>query len=330
MKQFLADTIDQLDLAIDQLALSNRNFDRFAIMLIDNAVELSLHTYAQDRHNENAFQSRASKPKNDPKLVSRALGQHFDAKVRLARVTGLFSAELADSLLYLHSFRNTSYHRGLRHEGILHSLALFYFENACTMMKRYRPYMWSSSSLDLVPHRATKYIGNIDLFNGVDEFSSAWDRLSEVASALPSKLVQDLSDDMLKTVNSLDRAIQFLADNSPDLDTRKEAVINSQAWPFAFSKKGRDYSQSNSLEQYSLPEFLCWLRENYRWPFTDDPIPGWLSRVESLKNETNKHITLKKYADFMNQTQVIRDQIENSASQLDAHIEEQIDLSRER
>jgi len=36
MKQFLADNLDQLDLVLDQLSFEDRNFDRFAFMLIDN------------------------------------------------------------------------------------------------------------------------------------------------------------------------------------------------------------------------------------------------------------------------------------------------------
>ena len=39
MIQFLADNIDQLDLALDQLAVADRNFDRFALMLVDNVKE---------------------------------------------------------------------------------------------------------------------------------------------------------------------------------------------------------------------------------------------------------------------------------------------------
>jgi hypothetical protein len=43
MLQFFADQIDQLDLCLDQLAIRDRNFDRFALMLVDNVVELTLH-----------------------------------------------------------------------------------------------------------------------------------------------------------------------------------------------------------------------------------------------------------------------------------------------
>ena len=58
MIQFLADNIDQLDLALDQLAIHDRNFDRFAFMLIDNVVELTLHRHAQDKANENDMWGR--------------------------------------------------------------------------------------------------------------------------------------------------------------------------------------------------------------------------------------------------------------------------------
>lgn len=85
MMQFLADQIDQMDLALDQLAMQDRNFDRFALMLIDNVVELTLHNYAIDRSYENDMWGRFSEPRNDPKLVAAALGQRFDSKIKLAR-----------------------------------------------------------------------------------------------------------------------------------------------------------------------------------------------------------------------------------------------------
>ncbi len=69
MIQFLADNIDQLDLALDQLAIGDRNFDRFALMLVDNVVELTLHRHAQDKAGENELWSSIDKPKYPPKDV---------------------------------------------------------------------------------------------------------------------------------------------------------------------------------------------------------------------------------------------------------------------
>jgi hypothetical protein len=99
-------------------------------MLIDNVVELVLHQHAQDKKHENESWGHASQPRHDIAAVSAALGPRFDAKVTLARLTGLLSSQIGEAVSELHGFRNTAYHGGLRHEGILHSLALFYFDNA--------------------------------------------------------------------------------------------------------------------------------------------------------------------------------------------------------
>lgn len=240
MMQFLADHIDQMDLALDQLAMRDRNFDRFALMLIDNVVELTLHQYAQDRSNENDMWGRYEPPRNDPSLVAAALGPHFDAKVKLARSKGLLPNNVCESIRYLHTFRNTAYHRGLRHEGILHSLALFYFKNACLVLASYSPMFWTSSSGDMIPHRATKYLGKPNLLECKAAFESAWKRLSEVAESMDDSLASDLHGDMKETIDRVDEQIQFLADDSPDgKKNRKQVILECQAWPFAFSEKGR-------------------------------------------------------------------------------------------
>ena len=143
MIQFLADNIDQLDLALDQLAMSDRNFDRFALMLIDNVVELTLHRYVQDKAGENEMWGRLGNPKHDPKVIEKALGQNFDIKVKASAKLGLIDDSVCESILNLHSFRNTAYHKGLRHEKILHSLVVFYPRNACSLLKAYEPRWWS-------------------------------------------------------------------------------------------------------------------------------------------------------------------------------------------
>lgn len=148
MIQFLADNIDQLDLTLDQLAIADRNFDRFALVLIDNVVELTLHKFAQDKSSENKMWGDHDNTKHDPKVIKNALGQNFDAKAKAASKLGLINEALCESILNLHSFRNTTYHKGLRHERILHSLAIFYFRNTCNLLKAYEPVWWTQSNSD--------------------------------------------------------------------------------------------------------------------------------------------------------------------------------------
>ena len=328
MIQFLADNIDQLDLALDQLAVCDRNFDRFALMLVDNVVELTLHRFIQDKANENEMWGRFSEPKHDPKIIQKGLGQNFDGKAKAARKLGLFDHSLCESILNLHSYRNSSYHQGLRHEAILHSLALFYFKCACEVLKAYEPQFWGWSSNDKVSYRARKYIGNTGFMDHKAAFQAAYVRLSEVVSSMENKLIYDLTEDMRSTIDSTDDAINFLSADGPDDKNRDEVVVDSQAWPFAFTDEGKSFAYEGGYSDQTVGGLVEWLIANYNWLVPTDPIPSWMTRLNSLSNEKEEHKALKKYCDFMRQTEDIRSKIDESAFQLDAHIQQQIDIMR--
>lgn len=328
MLQFLADNIDQLDLALDQLAIRDRNFDRFALMLIDNVVELTLHRYAQDRAAENQFWGRTGEPRHDPKLIERALRQSFDNKAKAARDLGLYDEQLCTTLLNLHSFRNTAYHQGLRHDGILHSLAVFYFINACDLLLFYQPSFWSWSSSDKYSHRARKYIGDIRIGRGESTFHKAYLRLKEVANSLEYKLIHDLSVDMESTIHEVSEMIDFLANDAPERSTRDQVIIDVQAWPFAFTDEAKEFARHNGCTASNVLSLVKWLTHNYKWPVRSDPVASWHDRLDKMRQSNDPHEVLKRYCDFMNQTKTLRAQIEEAASQLDAHIQQLIDEAR--
>jgi hypothetical protein len=113
MIQFLSDNIDQLDLALEQLAVGDRNFDRFAFMLVDNVVELTLHKFAQDKANEHRHWENFNKatgnerfncqPKYNLTTILQGISQAFDDKVKAASKLGLIDDTMRDTLLYLHT-----------------------------------------------------------------------------------------------------------------------------------------------------------------------------------------------------------------------------------
>ncbi|UHL64069.1 hypothetical protein LSG25_18935 [Paralcaligenes sp. KSB-10] len=328
MLQFVADQVDQLDLALDQLAVRDRNFDRFAMMLIDNVVELTLHGHAREKASENEMWRHEPSPKNDPKVVAAALGQSFEAKVRLARSTSMIPAEVAESIQYLHAFRNTVYHQGRRHEGILHSLAIFYFQNACSVLEGFKPMWWSTGSRDQISHRAIKYLGSPKLFEHREVMASACTRLRQVGNSLGQTLIADLQADMNNTIERVDEMIDFLTTEAPQTTSRKQAIISAQAWPFAFSDEGKQWARNNHCPTDTVGGYVDWLSANYPWPVRADPISGWQKRLVSLKAEKDLNAALKKYCDFMRQTEEFRSKIDESVSQLDTYIQQQIDIAR--
>ncbi len=328
MFQFVADQIDQLDLALDQLAVRDRNFDRFAMMLIDNVVELTLHRHAREKARENEMWGHNSTPKTDPKIVTAALGQSFEAKVRLARATSMIPVKVAESIQYLHAFRNTVYHQGRRHEGILHSLAIFYFQNACSVLEGLKPMWWSTGSRDKISHRAIKYLGAPKLFDHREAMQSACTRLRQVATSLGQTMIADLHNDMSKTIERVDKMIDFLATDAPQTTSRRQAIISAQAWPFAFTDEGKQWAKSNGCPTSSVGDYVDWLAAKYPWPVRTDPVTSWRRRLDSLKLEKDLNAALKKYCDFMRQTEDFRSKIDESASQLEAYIQQQIDIAR--
>ncbi|HEY9224543.1 MAG TPA: hypothetical protein VIP27_10390 [Variovorax sp.] len=328
MNQFFADQIDQLDLAIDQLAIRDRNFDRFALMLVDNVVELVLHQHAKDKIMMGRAFAANKKPKPEWKTAVAATGQGFDAKVRYARETAMISAAAADSIQYLHSFRNSAYHQGSRHESILHSLAVFYFRLACAVLSAYKPVFYAMYSGDKVSHRAVKYLGKPGLLGQKDAFVRASGRLSEVAEALGENLIDDLQADMLSTIEQIDDWLDFISKNDPDRPSRDKAVRQCQAWPFAWTDDAKAFAKANGCKASNVGEYVEWLGHNFNWQVKTDPIASWKKRHRSLEKEKNTDTALKKYCDFMTQTEAFREALDEGVQQLHGYIQEQIDRGR--
>ena len=328
MRQFISDSIDQLDLALDQLAVMDRNFDRFALMLIDNIVELTLHSFIQDKASENEMYIRMNEPKHDPTIIERSLRRNFDNKVKGAYKLGLFDEEICETILNLHTFRNKTYHEGLRHESILHSISIFYFRCACKISTLYKPIMWSWSSQDKIPYRTRKYLDEIDFGNYEEACLKAYKRLDEVAASMDCNLVVDLANDMKSTIEHTNEMISFLADEGPEKKSRDEVIIDIQAWSFAFTDEAKEYAKENKIKVMSIKDYVEWISKNQNWPTKSDPIPAWKRRYVSLKNEKNEHRALKKYCNFIKQTENIRSLLDEAAMHLDMYIQEQVDRAR--
>ncbi|KAA1284801.1 hypothetical protein [Alcaligenes faecalis] len=328
MIQFFSDQIDQLDLAIDQLAVHDRNFDRFALMLIDNVVELVLHQHAKDKVMMRRSFAANKNSEAEWKSALAATGRGFDAKVRYACESSMISSAAADSILYLHSFRNSAYHQGSRHESILHSLAVFYFRLACAVLRAYKPIFYGLSSRDKISHRAVKYLGKPDLFSREDMFVRAFDRLTEVADGLGENLIDDLQADMFETIKRTDEWLDFVSENDPHCSGRDEVVRYCQAWPFAWTEKAKSFARDNGCKASSMGSYVEWLGNNYNWQIKTDPVSSWGKRHRSLQKELDLDAALKKYCDFMKQTETFRDVLSERVSHLDCYIQEQIDIMR--
>lgn len=270
-------TINQLDLALDQLALRDPDFDRFALMLVDNSVEITLRKHAWEA---GVFNSKMSE---SGKAITKEY-RDFCKTVTIAKSTGLISSETAESILFLHKMRNLSYHQGVAYAGVIHSMTIFYFKIACELLQQYRPEF--TPNREKASYRAVRYLGDIPPHStgklDIDKyFGVAWTRLLNVANALDSDLLVDLAQDMSGMINNIDGMIGFLAERS-DPKSRKEAIKQVHA-----GTEGQKYSR--------------------------DPIPTWKQKyLIPLQKERNLHSAVKKYFTFMQQTEDLREKISDA------------------
>jgi hypothetical protein len=328
MIKILCDFIDQLDLALDQLALRESNYDRFAMMLIDNVVELVLHRNAMDMSFEYRFGTDDPESMQRAKVVTDALGPRFDNKVKLARMTNLLTRDTAETVLRLHAFRNTAYHRGYRHETILHSLSLQYFKIACDLLTAYNSPYWSFDKSEQLPIRAIKYVGSLDsIFREDKAFEKAWKRLKDVAKSMGDTLATDLYNDMQKSISAADNAIAFLHEHESG-SSRDSIVRDTQLWLLAISDAGHQFAQKHGYTSDKSRDIFNWLRAHYPLQISSDPIPGWHARAQDVQIEKDAFAALKKYASWVDQTEVLRNQLDESVLTLEQHLQNELDHLR--
>jgi hypothetical protein len=325
----LAHTIEQLDLAAEHIALGDANNARFALMLSDNVVELTLHRYAKEQGSElKAFPWRQEKFQHE-KALEKALGRYFDEKVKFAKLMGRLSEEMSESIRIGHLFRNDVYHIGLQHEAVLPAVARFYFDLTCQFCADYEIRSWGYSPGQPIPKRTKKYLKDHRHFaNFPKEYAAACLSLKAKSGHDNKAFVQTIADHMDAVIEEQDEYIDYIGQNAPNRESRDEVVIGCQTWPLGFSEEGKRFAAKNGFPGGHPFKLVKWLEENYPLKFRGDPIPAWRKRSQSVHAETDPHKALKKYRSFMDDTAELRESINESTSAVDQYIDGQIEQAR--
>jgi hypothetical protein len=329
MLLFLATIVEQLDLALEHVSKRDIHNARFGLMLTDNAVELVLHQIARDNAN-NLKQRYQSEEYPHQVALEKALLRSFDDKIKFAKLAGNLNQEVAQTINIMHGFRNEVYHIGLQHESILANLALFYFDVACKYLKTYEPRWFGWSSSQKIPDRAKKYFRGADFFPAEqDDFANACEELAKRYDHNEQETIDCLSDHMEEIITNQDTCIDIVARGiyEGQQTTRDKAVIDSQAWPLAFTSEGKAFAAKRGWSGNIL-QSVDWLADNYPFRFRRDPISSWERQLKKLRSQKNPHTVLLHYHSFMTETANLRDTIEHAAGQVEAEIDSAIDRAR--
>jgi hypothetical protein len=329
MLKFLANNIEQMDLALEHLLKGDANNARFGLMLVDNVLEITLHQIAKDSQREAESWMYRDNPYKHADGLRDALGQHFESKVKFAQKIGLLSDDVSETIIIFHSFRNEVYHVGVQHEAILSTISRFHFKIACDFLGSYSPSSISYSHGMALPERARKYFKEPTFrMNVVEEYQAACTSLQGAVSFNAAELAKALADHLEKVIKEQDTAIHMIATEGPRKNSRDGAVAETMAWKVAFTDKGRAFARDNGWLGGSILSLVKWLEANYPLPIWKDPIAAWQKRAHAVRHEKNPHKVLKKYRDFMMQTAETRVILDEAHAGVDQYIEEQIERMR--
>ena len=106
--------------------------------------------------------------------------------------------------------------------------------------------------------------------------------------------------------------------------SRDQVVVYCQAWELAFSGEGEEYALKHGFSGSKF-DLVEWLKANYPFTISKDPIPSWRQRAAGLSGEKAAASALNKYHQFMHQTEKLRENLYESAGQLQMEIDRQID-----
>ncbi len=326
---WLARILEQLDLALEQLSERTPHNARFGLILTDNALELALHRYARDLSHHLKEPPYHPRPYQHAQGLRKALSQHFEPKVSFAKATGFLAEEEAQTMLTCHGFRNETYHVGVAHEQVIDEIARFYFVVAATALARFSPTAVWWRFGEAMPERAKRFL-TADPFTSdvIGQFQAACTAMAGSVEDSDLELLDALRRHMAEVIDVQDDLINHVAQGLNEPISRDDVAINAQAWPLALSDEGKTIMAKGGYSPPSVFAAVEWIARNGKLRYPQDPVPSWRRRLGSLQGETNPHAALKKYRDFMIQSQPFRDQIEETAAGLDAEIDRQIDMVR--
>lgn len=329
MLRFCVNNIEQLDLALEHVAKGDPNNARFGMMLTDNVVEITLHKIAKEQASKLTSIIYRDQSYEHVSDLEKAMGRHFEPKVRFAVLTDKIDKEVGDSINIFHSFRNDIYHVGLQHEAILPQLAIFYFKIASDFLSSFSTNWIGWNPGQKLPERAQKYFEISKFCPGtLEKYQAGCLKMGKSLKFCSSDFSETLADHLDEIIDQNDIAIETIATGGPRVQNRTQAIIDSQAWQIAFSEKGKRFTLDQHWSGGSVWDHVVWIANNYLLTCKYDPISKWKKRADSVRREKNPHKSLKKYRDFMRQTEDIRDILEGAHTQVEAYIDEQIDRMR--
>jgi hypothetical protein len=331
--EHIAHTIEQLDLAGKQLQKVNSTSGRFALLLTDNIVELTLHEQCDVEFLSDNTWGGLGLCKYSPNLRKKVLGQHFEQKAKFCRQINLVNDDQLDLIRIAHQYRNELYHTGIKYEPIVYAIAWEYHNFACDLFASARR---GGRGYGVVPRDDLSgvvrcHVGDLITEDGnfVDPIKfrqGVADSLKNMKPQLSRSFVEIICDFAIEKVEAVIANIYFLSE-----DNRRGATETEVLHEIQFTKFLQGYFSTPS----SLPgspaegfELVRRLRKKWKPKYRSNPTLRWLDRARGLATEKTSVDVLRKFQSLKKDMQEFEEMIEEAAVGFELYIQAQIDQAR--
>jgi hypothetical protein len=322
--------VEQLDLALEQLAIGTPTASRFALILVDNVVELVLHTSCETEILFDDSWDRLAPKRYNAKARAGALGKWFGPKVEFCVGLKVLSRAEAEFIRDVHEYRNELYHTGIHYDDIILPLAWEYFGTAADLLPRMR--VAAHRMADPDSPRVTRYFPG-GIWDKVPEervrdaaLSLRGQRVplpklfADMLSAFATHLVQEVQDDL-----------DFLASDNPQGWDEQRAIFEVQLLHYAFeAKHGPQLAAARLPPGVTVFHRLDQLRAGWQPEFRSSPVSRWGKRAELIREAPNSYGALARFQRLRREMQELANMLREAARSLDAAIQMEIDRLRDK
>jgi hypothetical protein len=320
--------IEQLDLAAIQLHQDNPAYRRFALILTDNVVELMCFDRCEDEFGFEDLLKEQGKYGQAKK--AEILKGDFAARLNFLRSIDVLTADQQGFVQQAYTYRNESYHTGIVHDDIMPALAWHYHRVACELFVALRRRYVYRHNENVSPAWA-KHGGDTKLYWGEE---AAYQKVAaSLAAARPAtvpNLPEALAASILSRIQSVQDALNYLVEDSPDETTEEKEVRDIQHDNDFFEGMPTGPFGPDDKEVIKLfEERERYMKTEWKPKYPRSPLKGWSGRGEKLGKATNPANALQTFAALRREIEPFGEMVFSRANALGAHIDQQVDAARE-
>ena len=262
-----------------------------------------------------------------------ARGAILGGKLKVLEDLGDLAPAERQFIKIAHGYRNELYHIGLKHDDITRSLAGEYYKLCCDLFQRLEPSWRASSSTDTFTEVTERYLpkrsGQYD-FLGVSNDELA----RKLATAHPQDIAPvqfALSASARRAIDEIEEALDFLVQNHPaKLDGTK--IFQNVQWQLDFARalerEGVEGSWMDPGYLENVAKVKSALQATWRQRHSLVPLDKWRHRADAIECEHDPLVATAQYQALRNDMIYLEEAIMNSAMELDAWIQMEIDRAR--